>query len=233
MVVGLLSVLMPISVSHAESQPNAEPRQNIEVIRTKVKDFLTTQSMGSPGKVEIMVGQIDPNLKLVSCPNMEAFLPAGSMVWGKTSVGLRCGGQAAWTIYVQASVSVYADYLVAVNPLAQGQVVSEQDVMFQRGDLTRLPPGIYTDLSQVLGRTVKISLTAGSVLRQEMLKIPPVVQQGQAVTLTSAGRGFRVSAEGQALANAVDGQIVQVKVASGQVVSGVARAGGVIEVGIQ
>jgi len=40
-----------------------------------------------------------------------------------------------------------------------------------------------------------------------------------------------VSAEGRALANANEGQVVQVKVASGQVVSGIARVGGQIQVG--
>jgi len=74
-------------------------------------------------------------------------------------------------------------------------------------------------------------MNAGTVLRQEMLKISPVVQQGQTVKLISTGEGFSVSAEGQAMGKANEGQIVQVKVASGQIVSGIARNGGQIEVG--
>ena len=64
-----------------------------------------------------------------------------------------------------------------------------------------------------------------------MLKIAPVVQQGQAVMVTSKGTGFSVSAEGLAMAKANEGQVVQVKVASGQVVTGIARNGGQVEVG--
>ena len=63
-----------------------------------------------------------------------------------------------------------------------------------------------------------------------MLKVTPVVQQGQTVKVTSVGKGFSVSAEGQAMAKANEGQLVQVKVASGQVITGVARNGGQIEV---
>lgn len=48
--------------------------------------------------------------------------------------------------------------------------------------------------------------------------------------LTSGGKGFRVSAEGKALTKANEGQVVQVKVANGQVVSGIARSGGQVEV---
>jgi flagella basal body P-ring formation protein FlgA len=39
-----------------------------------------------------------------------------------------------------------------------------------------------------------------------------------------------VSSEGKALNNASDGQVVQVRAASGQTISGIARPGGMVEV---
>jgi flagella basal body P-ring formation protein FlgA len=103
--------------------------------------------------------------------------------------------------------------------------------MFEKGDLTQLPAGVFTDQTQAIGRTVNISMNAGTVLRQEMLKVALAVQQGQTVMVTSKGNGFSVSAEGQAMGKANEGQVVQVKVASGQVVTGIARNGGQVEVG--
>jgi flagella basal body P-ring formation protein FlgA len=131
---------------------------------------------------------------------------------------------------VQATVNVMAQYLVAALPLSQGQIVTDQDVIFEKGDLTQLPTGVFTDQAQAVGRTVSISMNAGTVLRQEMLKIAPAIQQGQTVMVTSKGSGFSVSAEGQAMAKANEGQVVQVKVSSGQVVTGIARNGGQVEV---
>lgn len=205
-------------------------RQDLALLKQKVEEFLNAQAVGYPGEVSVSAGAIDRNLRLASCPAPEAFLPTGSRAWGKTSVGVRCVSPAAWTIYVQATVSVMADYFVAAAPLAQGHVMSSQDLVTAKGDLTRLPSGIFTDASQVIGRSVTISLTAGSVLRQEMLKAPTAVHQGQTVMITSSGNGFRVSAEGQALTSAAEGQPVQVKVASGEVITGIARRGGQIEV---
>ena len=55
--------------------------------------------------------------------------------------------------------------------------------------------------------------------------------QNQNVKLISSGRGFSVTADGRALNNAAEGQLVQVRIpASGSVVSGTARAGAIVEV---
>lgn len=206
-------------------------KQNLASVKTKITEFLETQTIGYPGKVIVHAGAIDPNLKLAQCPDMQVFMPTGSRAWGKTSVGVRCNAPNVWTIYVQATVNVIAQYLVAASPLAQGQTVTEQDMMFESGDLTQLPAGVFTEQSQAIGRTVNISMNAGAVLRQELLKVAPVVQLGQTVMVTSKGNGFSVSAEGLSMAKANEGQVVQVKVASGQIVTGIARNGGQVEVG--
>ena len=205
-------------------------KQNLPAIKVKVAEFLEMQTIGYPGKARVHVGAIDPNIKLAHCPDLQTFLPAGSRAWGKTSVGVRCTMPSNWTIYVQATVSIEAQYLVAAAPLAQGHVVTRQDLLFEKGDLTQLPAGVFTDMAQAIGRSVSMSMNVGTVLRQEMLKITPVVQQGQTVKVTSVGEGFSVSAEGKAMAKANEGQLVQVKVASGQIVTGIARTGGLVEV---
>ena len=220
------------ATSPAQAALAAQPaKQNLAAIKAKIVDFLETETIGYPGKVAVHAGAIDPNLRLVQCPDAQVFLPAGSRAWGKTSVGVRCGSPSVWTIYVQATVNVMAQYLVAAVPLAQGSVIGVQDILFESGDLTQLPAGVFTDINQAIGRTVNNSMTAGTVLRKDMLKLPPVVQRGQTVMVTSMGKGFTVSAEGQAMGNASEGQVVQVKVASGQLISGVARNGGQVEVG--
>lgn len=205
-------------------------KQSLAVIKSKVAEFLTTQTIGYPGDVSIQVGAIDPNLRLAACDDLELFLPQGSRAWGKISVGVQCQAPGKWRIYVQNTVKVIGNYLVAAAPLAQGQVLSEYDVMVEKGDLTHLPAGVFTEQTQAIGRSVQMSMTAGTVLRQEMLKVMPVVQQGQTVKLFASGSGFSISAEGQALAKANEGQVTQVKVASGKVISGIARQGGQVEV---
>lgn len=225
-----LMLALAAAPCNAAATQAAQQKQDLSALRQKAEAFLTAQSQGYPGQVKISVGAIDQNLRLAQCPAPDVFMPAGSRAWGKTSVGVRCAAPVAWTIYIQANVSVMGQYLIAAAPLAQGHVIGSDDVVPAIGDLTKLPPGIFTDAAQALGRSVSMSLMAGAVLRQEILKAPLAIQRGQAVQITSIGKGFRISAEGKAMGSAGDGDIVQVKVASGELISGVARAGGKVEV---
>ena len=224
-IMGALFLAIPVT-----AQSQTEAPQDLRILNLKAKEFLIAQSVGSPGKVEVSVTPIDPNLRLAFCPSPEAFFPAGSRAWGKTSVGIRCSSPTSWTFYVQANVSIFADYVVAATPLYQGQVIANSELQMQKGDLTTLPAGIFTNNSQILGRTVKMSLTAGSVIRQDMLKQTLVIQQNQTVRVVSAGNGFSVSTEGQAINTATDGQVVQVRMIGGQVITGTANASGQVVV---
>ena len=188
------------------------------------------QTQGSPGKVNVTVGAVDPQIKLAKCAALEASLPVGSRAWGKTTVSVTCTTPSRWTVYVQANVSVFARYVIAAAPLAQGRVITLNDIAFVNGNLANLPSGIYTDASQVVGLVVGTSLTAGSVLRQEMLRSPLAIKQGQSVRIISSGYGFVVGAVGFALSDASIGQIVQVRASNGNVVSGVAKSSGEIEI---
>jgi flagellar basal body P-ring formation protein FlgA len=199
-------------------------------IRLQVEHFLRVQSTGLPGRVTVTVAQLDSRLALPLCAAPEPFLPNGARLWGKTSVGVRCSVPSPWTVYIQATVQVTGDYLIAAAPLAQGQTLGPNDVAKVSGDLTALPSGIVTDTAQAIGRTLSVSLAAGAPLRSDSLRAQQAVQQGQMIRLVSTGPGFRVAAEGRALNNASEGQIAQARTASGQVVSGVARVGGVVEV---
>jgi flagella basal body P-ring formation protein FlgA len=231
MLLALFCILPSTVLAAATSAASRVEYQDLGLVSASIRSFLQKQSLGYPGKVTVTAGAIDPNLKLAACPDLQVFLPAGSRAWGKTSVGIRCLRPSPWTIYAQASVSVAAQYLVAAAPLAQGKVLSAEDFIFENGDLTQLPAGVFTDPAQAIGRTVSISLMAGTVLRQEMLKLPPAVLQGQTVMVKTVGQGFSVSVEGQAMTNATDGQVIRVKLASGQIVTGIARNGGQVEVG--
>jgi len=228
----LLACAAPLAYAQQAPHPVGAQRQNLPVLRTVALHYLQTQTAGLPGQVTIKVGQVDPRTSLASCPAPEAFQQPGARAWGKTTVGVRCTAPAPWTVYIQATVNVVADYVAAAVPLAQGQPVDAGQLVMMKGDIAAMPNGIITDMAQAIGRTPTASLPAGTPLRMDTLKSKPVVQQGQTVRLLSKGTNFSVSAEARAINNAGEGQVAQARTQSGTVVSGTARAGGIIEVAI-
>jgi flagellar basal body P-ring formation protein FlgA len=226
----LLGLLTPLQANAGNMDQAAPARQDLGALERVAERFLQVQSVGLPGKISVESGRIDPRLNLAACTLPEAFLPKGNRAWGKTTVGIRCTAPAAWVVYMSATVRVQGDYYVAAAPLAQGQLVTAGDLSKVSGDLTALPDGIVTDPTQAIGRTVKISMRLGTALRQDGLRSQNVVQQGQTVRVVSNGPGFQITTEARALTNASEGQIAQAKTAAGQVVSGVAKTGGTLEI---
>jgi len=221
------SVLLMLLALCAPSVWAATP-QSHERIRETALAYAQAQSQSLPGKVSIQIGEIDPRTVLRACTALEAFTPSGSQMIGKTSIGVRCNEQPGWTLFVQATIRVTATLLVANRPLSQNTVLGENDFSLQSGELGQ--PGILTDPAQAIGKTLKFGIGAGQVLRQDMLRAPFVVSQNQMVEVRVFGGGYVVRASGQALNNAAEGQNVQVRMASGQVVNGAAGKDGSVEV---
>jgi flagella basal body P-ring formation protein FlgA len=192
--------------------------------------YLQTQTQGLPGKVSYNIGKLVAGTQLAACSAFEPFLPAGSRLWGKSTVGVRCLGPSTWTVYIPVQVSLFSDYLVSAHSLTAGKILGVADLTTRSGDLGLLATSTLTDPAQALGKTLKNGLTAGQPLRADQLIAPWAVQQGQSVKLISKGAGFNISNEGKALNNAAEGQVAQVRTSSGQTVSGIARTGGTVDI---
>jgi len=230
----LAASLLAAAPGFAQTAPagQAAPgaRQNLNALKGVVEQYLQTQAAGLPGQVTVKVGAIDPRTAVAACPAPQAFQQPGARPWGKTTVGVRCTAPSNWTLFIQAQVSVQAEYVTAALPLAQGQAIEPGQLVLVKGDIAAMPAGIITDMAQAVGRTPTVSLAAGTPLRLDTLKSKPVVQPNQAVRLVLNGKGFSLSADGKAIGSAGEGQVVQVRTPAGTIVSGMAMAGGTVEV---
>lgn len=206
----------------------APQQQSHAEIRAAIADFVRAQTSGLPGQVAVKVGEIDHRVALSACTALAPFLPPGGRLLGNTVVGVRCPGRYGWALFVPVQIRVNAELLTASRPLQQGRVLRAEDLVSLSGELSQ--PGILTDAAQAIGKVLRFSVGAGQALRQDMLRAPYAVTQGQIVQLQVAGEGYRIHSEGQALGNAAEGQSLRIKAASGQVISGLARPDGSVEV---
>jgi flagellar basal body P-ring formation protein FlgA len=193
-----------------------------------VLSFVRQQTAAIAGRVDIQVHALDSRIQPLVCHAYEPFMPSGSRLWGRATVGVRCADGGRASVFVPVTVRIYAPVLVAAHPLASNQVLSTDDVRMEEAEITQ--PGLLTDAAQAVGRRIATGVNAGFPLRQDMLRTQQVIGQGDSVKVQVAGAGFAVSADGVAVAHATDGQTVQVRMESGRTISGTARAGRVVEV---
>ena len=196
--------------------------------RPVIEQFLQEQAAGLPGRVVITL-DTPMSGALPDCDTPEPFLPGGSRLWGRVSVGVRCHSGQPWTRYVPAYVAVHQHYYVAARPINAGQTLTQADAIRKEGDLAALPRGVITDTAQFDGVTALNTIASGAPLRRESLRAAIAVQQGQNIRLRTRGPGFVVSTEGKAMTSATTGSIVQIKTAGGQLLSGVVLADGSVE----
>ena len=217
------------SILAAAANASALPTQDGESVRTVALAYLTQQAAGLPGKPEISVSPVFPR-GLALCDTLEPFMPNGTRLWGRTTVGVRCSGAHPWTLYLQAKVSVQATYYTAARAAAPGEVLSAADLVPREGDITMMPLAIVTDPSQAVGAVTLTRLAAGLPLRTDMLRGAGAISIGQTVHVVTGGNGFSISAEGSAMNNATPGQQIHVKTAGGQIISGIAKDASTVDV---
>lgn len=206
---------------------SAATPQNHAEIRDTVYAFVRDQTQALPGKVSIEVEALDKRIVLPACPALEPFLPAGARLNGNSSVGVRCTGKKSWSVFVPVSVKISVSLLTTNKTLQQGQIIRSEDLASLSSET--LQADTLTDPAFAIGKVMKFGVGKGQLLRQNMLRDPYTVLQGQTVSLLASGRGFHIRSEGQALNNAAEGQTASARTSSGQKVSGVVK-GGFIEV---
>lgn len=214
-----LLLLTTGSSSAAEADPVLEVAER----------HIRSQTQGQSGTVRITLGRLDIG-RLPACTEHEAYSPPGTRFVGKTYIGVRCLAPKPWSVLVPAQISIATTYVTTSRPLAAGQLISSGDLAVVSGDLANLPAGVIIDPQSAIGKTLRNSLGSGQALRTEQLLAPLVIRQGQTVRVISQGSGFSVTAEGKALNNAAEGQLAQIRMSSGQTVTGIARADGSVEI---
>jgi len=207
--------------------------QNLDRVRQLVSDFVQQNARDLGGRVQITVGVPDDRLRLPDCPTAIAELPDGQRLWGWTQVRVRCPVEGGWSLNLRTRVQVLVPALITRKPLQPGQPIDVDDVQPGEADLTagiRMPLG---ELDQVLGRVVRIGLTAGQVLSAEQIRLPVIVRSGMALQVTATAGQVSATGAGTALQDGALGDIVRFKVPSGRTLQGVVVGEGRVRIQMQ
>lgn len=205
------------------------PLQSAQAVEQAVTAYLREQATHLGGEPDITVDAASA-ARQSACAALQPFLAPGTRLRPRMSIGVRCAAPSAWTAYVQVSLAVPGTYVVAAHTINAGDVIGADALVSREADLLSLPPNALLRAQDVIGSVATRRLVAGRPLRSDALRSADAVQRGQRVRLIVNGPGFVATSEGQVLAAAGPGSLVQVRTPSGQTVSGVVRDATTVEV---
>ncbi len=183
---------------------------------------------------DIVVGKLDSRLKLNKCnKSLHAFMPKGSRVLGKTTVGVKCRGAKPWSLHVPVTIKVFKQVLAATRALRKGEILTESDVKLIKYDISNLSYGYFENIKMTAGMKVKRHVLADVVLTPSMLKKPLVITRGQKVSILANSGRMQVRMMGKALSNGAIGDRIKVmNMKSRQKIEGVVTTSAEIKVDI-
>ena len=222
-----LAIALALGLAAPDARADAaapEPTGLAPALEQQVRTLALDGSADTPPgvtRVEVVIGQIDPRLRLAPCQKVEPYLPNNTRLWGRSRIGLRCTeGRTAWNVYLPITVKAWGRGLVATSAAAAGSILRADDVAEAEVDLAEEASPALVDPNQVIGRTLAQPLKAGQSVRLGNLKARVWFSAGDTVKVVALGAGFSLEGTAQALSNGIEGQAARVRTENGHVLTG-------------
>lgn len=145
-------------------------------------------------RMEVQMGRLDSRLRLAACAKVEPYLPAGSRLWGRTRLGLRCvQGSVPWNVFLPIIVRAYGPAWVAQGNIPAGKTLSAEDAVPAEVDWAEDSAAVFANAEDFIGMVAARPLTSGQALRQNMVRPPALFTAGSPVQVMVNGGGFSVA----------------------------------------
>lgn len=212
----IMLVLQPVAHGVAQAATQTPEELNLQ---KKMLAFLEGKAASWDGTLQAQIEP--PNIKnQPKCENVEIFIPGrGATLRPTVTLGIRCLAPKPWVSYTQANIRIEGSYYITARPVRAGTTLSMQDLEQREGDLLRLPRGTLIDPEQLVGYITRYRLNARKPIKASAIRSPLSIERGQMVYMEVRGVGFVARSEGKAMEDGEPGDHIQVRTASGQIVT--------------
>jgi flagella basal body P-ring formation protein FlgA len=132
-------------------------------------------------------------------------------------------------VNLTAVVEVRVRAVVSSRPLGRYKPIEEGDIELRELDLAGLPADFIGEPEAVIGKRTRRAVESHTVLRPDLVELPPVVKRGDRVKIVAESAGMRITAEGEAkqkgcvgeripVVNLGSNKVIQARVVDGQTV---------------
>ncbi len=113
-------------------------------------------------------------------------------------------------VLVEASYDILTSIFVASKPLVNGTTITRDDVYSVKQKNSRLPSGAITDITDIEGKTLKLNVAEGAILRSGFFSSASGIKKGKEVMVLVEGANVLISTKGVLSADASVGGVVRV-----------------------
>ena len=190
----------------------AQKSHSLDEIAKVAHDFVLNELNRTGENIEVVVGRLDPRLRLHQCSiPLETFRQNYESQQKISIVGVRCQDNKPWSLYVPVSVKNYKEVAILRHAVIRNTIISENDIVLEKRNINRLTSSYFDTAEQLLGKVITQNLSAGSVLTKHHVKSPLAVKRGQSVTLIARNSVIEVRMKGVAMSKGAIGERIKVK----------------------
>lgn len=206
---GLFLLLILTALS---SNVYSKETHSLEDIAKTAHGFISEQMQNSDGEINIVVGQLDPRLKLHSCSiPLEAYSQGYEVRQGMSTVVVRCNDAKPWSLYVPVRIKNFKKVAVLKHAVTRHTLLTDEVISFEKMNINRLSSGYFESIEQLKGKILTQNLSKGAVLTNHHIKSAIAINRGQSVTLIARNSAIEVRAEGKAMSKGAIGERIKVK----------------------
>lgn len=210
---------------------NASQIQTIPSIKSAIQHYISS-NLPKDTDYDLTLGKIDHRLQLPLCNEpLTLFMPNSSLKPGRNSISIKCLKNKRWKIYTSVVINIYKEVLVLSQPLNRGEILTQDNLKFEKRNISSLRSGYLTDKQMIVNMQAIRNLREGKVLNKSNFIKPRLVKRGDKVHIKVSSPNLDISMAGISLMNGIKGQSIRVKnITSQQIVQATVVQSGVVEV---
>lgn len=112
---------------------------------------------------------------------------------------------------ITVDVKLYQKVAVATSQMSPGEILTTDNLRYERMDIGRMGLGAFSDISKVQGLMVKHMLSPGMVVTESMVSKPMLIKRGNIVNIVARIGSMEVTTVGLAMQDGSEGQLIRVQ----------------------
>jgi flagella basal body P-ring formation protein FlgA len=114
-------------------------------------------------------------------------------------------------IKLSGDLALFREVICITSTLPRHSIIEAHNLQRVRHDITMLGPDLINDESAAIGKVIKTTLQAGSILYSKTLTDPELAKRGDIISILAANDSLTISVPGRALTSGTKGEMIRVK----------------------